>query len=150
NIQELIGLQSKRSQFSQIRPSTRANPRSLSVTRTWPSASAWAAISRSFAPIGLPLCSRRARSKPYVLSAGGSKGKTSRALRTVASCLVSRGPDCGEQDPHSGSAETPNRADELARRLTFKSTMHLDALDNVPHSRLVSSLCSVAVDVGGL
>lgn len=46
-----------RSQFSYATPSTRENSRSLSVTTVNPSVLAWAAISRSFPPMGMPACS---------------------------------------------------------------------------------------------
>lgn len=51
-------------QFCNLSPDTRANPRSLFVTSTTPSASACDAIQRSLPPIGLPCCSRVARSVP--------------------------------------------------------------------------------------
>ena len=51
-------------QFSTRRPSIRANSRSLPVTTVWPNASACAAMSKSFAPIDLPVRSRRALSSP--------------------------------------------------------------------------------------
>lgn len=53
-----------RSQFSRDRPCTRPNSSSLSVTTVQPSASAWAAISRSLAPIGRPARSRPTRRSP--------------------------------------------------------------------------------------
>jgi len=56
--------QPDRSQFSRGISSIRANSRSLSVTRTQPSAITCAAISRSLPPIGWPACSNLARRTP--------------------------------------------------------------------------------------
>lgn len=48
-------------QFSVSRPGTRLNSARLSVTTTAPNARPWAAIHKSFAPIGVPWRSRWAR-----------------------------------------------------------------------------------------
>lgn len=52
------------SQFCTLSPGTRENSRTLSVTTTYPSASAWAAMSMSFGPMSCPRFSRCARSSP--------------------------------------------------------------------------------------
>ena len=53
-----------RSQFSRLKPGTRENSRSLSVTSVASIARACAAIQVSFAPIGVPWRSSRARILP--------------------------------------------------------------------------------------
>jgi hypothetical protein len=53
-----------RSQFSTLNPLTRPNSRSLSVTMVSPSATACAAINRSFPPIGVPARSNCVRIRP--------------------------------------------------------------------------------------
>src|SRR5450631_1076561 len=47
-------------------------------------------MSRSFAPIGWPICSRRALITPYMASMGASRARTSIAPNTASSCEVSR------------------------------------------------------------
>lgn len=51
-------------QFSSSRPGTRWNSRRLLLTRVSPSLRAWAAMCRSFTPMGVPLPSRWARICP--------------------------------------------------------------------------------------
>jgi hypothetical protein len=47
-------------------------------------------MSRSFAPIGWPICSRPALITPYTASTGASRARTSIAPNTASSCEVSR------------------------------------------------------------
>ena len=62
------------SQSSKLRPSIRANSSVLCVTSVSPFASAVAAISRSFGPIGVPRCSRVALISPAAAAAPSPKG----------------------------------------------------------------------------
>jgi uncharacterized protein len=76
------------SQFSVMRPGTRVNSDSLSVTTTAPNARPWAAIQKSFAPIGVPPLSSCALIKPYCRLTLASRGtnsicSTSRASRAA-------------------------------------------------------------------
>jgi Xaa-Pro dipeptidase len=64
-------------QFSTFRPFTRPNSAVSSVTTVSPRDSAWAAMSMSFGPIGVPPASSRARTRPYVAAARRSKSRTS-------------------------------------------------------------------------
>ena len=56
-------------QLSTLRPFTRLNSAVLSVTTVSPRESAWAAMSMSFGPIGVPPASSCARTRPYVAAA---------------------------------------------------------------------------------
>lgn len=58
------GRPDQRRQLSSLSPLTRRNSSVLSVTSTSSSDSAWAAMSMSLGPIGLPARSRRTRSRP--------------------------------------------------------------------------------------
>lgn len=61
---QLRDLAEGRSEFCIFKPRIRANSSTLSVTRTQPLARAFAAMSMSFAPIGLPRASRSVRKTP--------------------------------------------------------------------------------------
>ena len=61
---------SQASQFSTFRPRMRLNSLALAVTIVAPLAQAWAAISKSLLPIGVPPASSSERIAPYSASAG--------------------------------------------------------------------------------
>ena len=65
------------SQFSTFNPRTRLNSAALAVTIVVPKLRAWAAIRRSFGPMGFPEASNSTRMLAYSASAGTSKGRTS-------------------------------------------------------------------------
>src|SRR5699024_4447184 len=99
-------------QFSSSSSGTRANSPVLLVTRVRPSARAWAAISISSGPIGVPFFCRKARTAPYSDAAAGPKGKTlSGARKRSSACPLRMGSElfC---TPNSSSARV---TDEMHR-----------------------------------
>lgn len=84
------------SQFSTLEPSTLTNLLTFAVTTVASTASALAAISRSFPPVGLPCCSSWARTRPYSISGRSTPTASMATSKNGSACaaLPSR-LDCG-------------------------------------------------------
>ena len=99
-----------RSQFSTRRSSIRKNSRSLSVTTVRSNASAGATMSKSFAPIGWPICSEPALITPYMASTGAAS-KIHRLCRTIVDrwkILIERLERCKDCQERSGRRRLDN------------------------------------------
>jgi hypothetical protein len=117
------------SQFSVMRPWTRVNSDSLSVTTTAPNARPWAAIQKSFAPIGVPPLSSCALIKPYCRLTSASRGTNSICSTRRASRAAFFSRYALFSTPSSSSTQNHGREHDVAQRRSLELAAYpIDAL----------------------